>query len=104
MGKHFIDPKRSEIMSVFQVFPCTTQIAFFRPKLLSALFLLKSWQKHKIRPYFRSERTQKKKAQRRPGPQILNVPSVHHPEGGSMRWASREMGDDTDRAGRNPSL
>jgi hypothetical protein len=28
-GKHFIDPKRSEILSVFQVFPCTTQIALF---------------------------------------------------------------------------
>jgi hypothetical protein len=29
MGKHFIDPKRSEIPSVFQVFPCTTQIYLF---------------------------------------------------------------------------
>jgi hypothetical protein len=26
-------------MSVFQVFPCTTQIAIFWPKLLPALFL-----------------------------------------------------------------
>jgi hypothetical protein len=34
MGKHFIDPKRSEILSDFQVFPCTTQIARFWPKLL----------------------------------------------------------------------
>jgi hypothetical protein len=55
MGKHFIDHKSSEILSIFQVFPCTTQIALFWPKLLSALFLirnldipalLKSWQKH----------------------------------------------------------
>jgi hypothetical protein len=38
MGKHFIDPKRSEILFVFQVFPCTTQIACFWPKLLPALF------------------------------------------------------------------
>jgi hypothetical protein len=37
MGKHFIDPKRSEIRSVFQVFPCTTQIAIFWLKLLPAL-------------------------------------------------------------------
>jgi hypothetical protein len=31
MGKHFIDPKSkmSEILSVIQVFPCTTQIALF---------------------------------------------------------------------------
>jgi hypothetical protein len=42
-GKHFIDPKRSEILSVFQVFPCTTQIAVFLPKLLPALFLKKPW-------------------------------------------------------------
>jgi hypothetical protein len=28
MGKHFIDPKSSEILSIFQVFPCKTQIAF----------------------------------------------------------------------------
>jgi hypothetical protein len=41
MRKHFIDPKSSEILSVFQVFPCTTQIAFFWPKLLPALFLKK---------------------------------------------------------------
>jgi hypothetical protein len=41
MGKHFIDPKRSEILSVFQVFPCTTRIAFFWPRLLPALFLRK---------------------------------------------------------------
>jgi hypothetical protein len=34
-GKHFIDPKSSEILSIFQVFPCTTQIALFWPKLLS---------------------------------------------------------------------
>jgi hypothetical protein len=39
MGKHFIDPKSSEILSIFQVFPCTTQIALFWPKLLPALFL-----------------------------------------------------------------
>jgi hypothetical protein len=40
MGKHFIDPiKSSEILSIFQVFTCTTQIAFFWPKLLPALFL-----------------------------------------------------------------
>jgi hypothetical protein len=36
MEKHFIDPKRSEILSVF---PCTTQIALFWPNLLPALFL-----------------------------------------------------------------
>jgi formate hydrogenlyase subunit 4 len=41
MGKHFIHPKSSEIMSIFQVFPCTTQIALFWPKLLPALFLKK---------------------------------------------------------------
>jgi hypothetical protein len=42
MGKHFIDPKRSEILSFFHVFPCTTQIALFWPKkLLPALFLKK---------------------------------------------------------------
>jgi hypothetical protein len=29
MGKHFIDPKSSEILSIFQVFPCTPQIALF---------------------------------------------------------------------------
>jgi hypothetical protein len=40
-GKYFIDPKRSEILSVFHVFPCTTQIALFWPKLLPALFLKK---------------------------------------------------------------
>jgi hypothetical protein len=47
MGKHFIDPKSSEICKFF---PCTTQIALVWPKLLPALFdipaLLKSWQKH----------------------------------------------------------
>jgi hypothetical protein len=43
MGKHFIDPKSSEILSIFQVFPCTTQIALFWPKLLPALFLKKPW-------------------------------------------------------------
>jgi hypothetical protein len=36
MRKHFIDPKSSEILSIFQVFPCTTQIALFWPKLLPA--------------------------------------------------------------------
>jgi hypothetical protein len=41
MGKHFIDPKRSEILSVFQVFPCTMQIALFWPKLLPVLFFKK---------------------------------------------------------------
>jgi hypothetical protein len=41
MGKHIIDPKSSEILSIFQVFPCTTQI--FGPKLLPALFLKKPW-------------------------------------------------------------
>jgi hypothetical protein len=44
MGKHFIDPKSSEILSIFQVFPCsTTQIAIFWPKLLPTLFLKKPW-------------------------------------------------------------
>jgi hypothetical protein len=43
MGKHFIDPKSSEILFIFQVFPCTTQIALFWPKLLPALFLKKPW-------------------------------------------------------------
>jgi hypothetical protein len=38
MGKHFIDPKSSEILSIFQVFPCTTQIALFGQ---NALFLKK---------------------------------------------------------------
>jgi hypothetical protein len=54
MGKHFIDPKRSEILSVFQVIPCTTQIALFcqncsLPFSLRSLdipALLTSWQKH----------------------------------------------------------
>jgi hypothetical protein len=41
MGKYFIDPKSSAILSIFQVFPCTTQIALFWPKLLPALFLKK---------------------------------------------------------------
>jgi hypothetical protein len=56
MGKHLIDPKSSEILSIFQVFPCTTQIALFWPKLLPAFSvrsldipaLLKSWKKHYI--------------------------------------------------------
>jgi hypothetical protein len=43
MGKHFIDQKRRDILSIFQVFPCTTQIALFWPKLLPALFLKKPW-------------------------------------------------------------
>jgi hypothetical protein len=52
LGKHFIHPKMSEILSVIQVFPFTTQIALIWPKLLlpfSSLdisALLKSWQKH----------------------------------------------------------
>jgi hypothetical protein len=41
MGKHFIDPKSSEILSIFEVFPCTTQIALFWQKLLPALFFKK---------------------------------------------------------------
>jgi hypothetical protein len=41
MGKHFIDPKSSEILSIFLVVPFTTQIALFWPKLLPALFLKK---------------------------------------------------------------
>jgi hypothetical protein len=41
MGKHFIDPKSSDILSIFEVFPCTMQIALFWPKLLPALFLKK---------------------------------------------------------------
>jgi hypothetical protein len=41
MGKQFIDPKMSEIQSIFQVFPCTTQTALFWPKLLPALLLMK---------------------------------------------------------------
>jgi hypothetical protein len=41
MGKHFIDPKSSEILSIFQVFLCMMQIALFWPKLLPALFLKK---------------------------------------------------------------
>jgi hypothetical protein len=41
MGKNFIDPKSSEIPSIFQVFPCTTQVALFWPKLLPALLLKK---------------------------------------------------------------
>jgi hypothetical protein len=36
-----IGPNRSEILSVLQVFPCTTQIALFWPELLPALFLKK---------------------------------------------------------------
>jgi hypothetical protein len=42
MGKHFIDPKSksSEILKIFQVFPCTMQIALILPKLLSALISL----------------------------------------------------------------
>jgi hypothetical protein len=34
MEKQFIDRKRSEILSVFLMFPCTTQIALFWPNLL----------------------------------------------------------------------
>jgi hypothetical protein len=41
MGKHFIDPKSSEILSILKVFPCMTQIALFWPKLLPAIFLKK---------------------------------------------------------------
>jgi hypothetical protein len=37
-GKHFIDPKSSEMLSIFQVFACTMQIALFWQKLLPALF------------------------------------------------------------------
>jgi hypothetical protein len=56
MGKYFIDPKRSEILSVF---PCTMQIALSWPKLLLPFSLrrlefpalLKSWQKHYERNY-----------------------------------------------------
>jgi hypothetical protein len=43
MEKHFIDPKRCEILSVFLIFPCTMQIALFWPKLLPALFLKTPW-------------------------------------------------------------
>jgi hypothetical protein len=51
MGKHFIDTKRSEILSVF---PCMTQIALFGQNCflpfssssLDITALLKSWQKH----------------------------------------------------------
>jgi hypothetical protein len=39
----FIDPKRNEILSVFQAFPCTMQFALFWAKLLPALFLKKPW-------------------------------------------------------------
>jgi hypothetical protein len=54
MGKHFIDPKSSEILSIFQVFPCTVQIPFFGqngslPVSLRSLdipALLKYWKKH----------------------------------------------------------
>jgi hypothetical protein len=35
--------KSSEILFIFQVFPCTTQIALFWRKLLPALFLKKPW-------------------------------------------------------------
>jgi hypothetical protein len=60
MGKHFIDPKMSEILSVIQVFPCTKQIALFcqncsLPFSLRSLdipALLKSWQKHYNPPMF----------------------------------------------------
>jgi hypothetical protein len=38
MGKHFIDPKSSEILSIFQVFPCTTQIALFWCLVLLVLY------------------------------------------------------------------
>jgi hypothetical protein len=41
MGKHFIDPKSSEILYIIQVFPFMMQIALFWPKLLPALFLKK---------------------------------------------------------------
>jgi hypothetical protein len=43
MGKHFIGPKSSEILSIFQVFHCTMQIAVYWPKLLPDLFLKKPW-------------------------------------------------------------
>jgi hypothetical protein len=39
MGKHFIDHKSSEILSIFQVFPCTL-------RSLDIPALLKSRQKH----------------------------------------------------------
>jgi hypothetical protein len=57
MGKHFIDPKSSEILSIFQVFPCVRRklkLPFFGqncslPFSLRSLVipaLLKSWMKH----------------------------------------------------------
>jgi hypothetical protein len=39
MGKHLIDPKSSEILSIFQDFPWRKLPFFFWPKLLPALFL-----------------------------------------------------------------
>jgi hypothetical protein len=39
MGKHFIDPKRGEIRSVFKV--VRRKLPFFGPKLLPALFIKK---------------------------------------------------------------
>jgi hypothetical protein len=41
IGKHFIDPKRSEILSIFQIFPCTMQTALFWPKTAPCPFALK---------------------------------------------------------------
>jgi hypothetical protein len=54
MGKHFIDPKRSEILSIFQFFLVRCKLPFFGqncslPFSLRSLdipALLKSWQKH----------------------------------------------------------
>jgi hypothetical protein len=42
-GKIFYWPKKEWNSVVFQVFPCTTQIAPFWPKLLIALFMKKPW-------------------------------------------------------------
>jgi hypothetical protein len=36
--KHFIGPKRSEILSVFLIFPCTMQIALFLAKTAPSPF------------------------------------------------------------------
>jgi hypothetical protein len=61
MGKHFIDPKSSEIGKFFKVFLGRRKLPFFgqncslpfSSRSLDIAALLKSWQKHYVQPRFR---------------------------------------------------
>jgi hypothetical protein len=43
MGKHFIDPKSSEICQFFKFFIVRRKLTFFGPRRLPALYLKKPW-------------------------------------------------------------